>query len=73
LRSFKWHLNHSATGCPEPLNMRESAFVNDTFTVRRFHGSGKIGVYSHYFSATLDIGQMPNARSNKLCLAFWEE
>jgi hypothetical protein len=53
LRSFKWHLNHGATGCAGSLNMTESTFVNDIFTIRLFHGQVKIGIRSHYFSAAL--------------------
>jgi hypothetical protein len=38
--------------CAGSLNMTES-FVNETFAIRLFHGQGKIGACSHYFSATL--------------------
>jgi hypothetical protein len=53
LRSFKWYSNHGAIGCAGSLNITENTFVNDICTNRRFHGQGKAGVCSHYFSAFL--------------------
>jgi hypothetical protein len=53
LRSFKWHLNHGAIGCAGSLKMTQGTFVNERFTIRPFYRQEKIGVLSHYVSATL--------------------
>jgi hypothetical protein len=43
LRSFKWNLNHGAIGCAVSMNITESAFANDIFSIPLFHGQWKTG------------------------------
>jgi hypothetical protein len=47
LKSFKWHFNQSAIDGAGSLDMTESTFATDIFSIRRFHEKTRIEAPSH--------------------------
>jgi hypothetical protein len=53
LRSFECYLNHDTIGYAGSLNMTDSIFINDAFSIWLFHKQVKVRACSHCSSVTL--------------------